>query len=72
MNAVRLAIVLALTVAAAVAANVALLSLSSGSREPVGKLLPVASQAGTPTTPSTPVRSPSPPLSHGDEGEEDD
>ena len=65
----RLALVVALVVTAAVAANVALLSLSSGAREPVGKLMPVAAQEETGAIPSPPIP---PPPQRAHEGEEED
>jgi hypothetical protein len=58
MSALRLAVVLGLAVAAAVVANVALLSLSGGRHEEVGKLTPVASirpSSENPTTTESPM-----------------
>jgi hypothetical protein len=53
---IRIALVLAVVVAAAIAANVALLSVAAGSHERVGQLSPVL--AGSPTS-TPPVASPS-------------
>jgi hypothetical protein len=48
---IRIALVLAVVVAAAIAANVALLSVASGSHERVGELSPVLSISGSDSPP---------------------
>ena len=51
MSAIRVGLVLVLTVAATVAANVALLGVATGSTEPVGKLTPRAELVPPPAPP---------------------
>jgi hypothetical protein len=54
-------LVLAAVVVAAIAANVALLSLATSNRDPVGRLSPVVAVQRAPTKPATPRPVPSRP-----------
>ncbi len=56
----RLGLLLAAVVAAAIAANIALLSVATGSHEPVGRLSPVVANAASSTPLPRPRKSPSP------------
>ena len=61
VNALRIGVVLVLALAAAVAANIALLGVASGPKDPVGRLSPraglvhVPAGSATVTVPSRPV-----------------
>lgn len=56
----RLGVLLAAVVVAAIAANIALLSVATGSREPVGRLSPVVANAVRNAPLPQPRKSPSP------------
>ena len=58
MNALRVGLVLVVALAAAVAANVALLGVASGPRDPVGRLSPRAGLVRLQTTATTRPSSP--------------
>jgi hypothetical protein len=67
VSVLRIGLVVAIVVAAAIAANVALLSLATGSREPVGRLSPVvAVSRGAPAypAPSAPAKTQTEPPDH--------
>ena len=75
---IRIVLVLAVVVAAAIAANVALLSVASGSHERVGELSPVLS-ISAPGSPPTAIRpdvsrpgKPTDPTGAGEDEVEDD
>jgi hypothetical protein len=81
MTILRIGLVLALAVAAAIVANVALLGIASGAHEPVGKLRLSTVVASTPSQPApapTATTTPSPtptapaPHDHGAGESEDD
>ena len=73
MSMLRVGLVLVLALAAAVAANIVLLNVATGPKDPVGKLSPTAGlvhvpAAGTPATSGTPRGSETTTTRHGDDG----
>jgi hypothetical protein len=73
MTLVRIALALAVAVSAVIAANVVLLGIANGSREPVGNLRPAAVVHPTTTPPAATVPAPAPPASQShDAGESQD
>jgi hypothetical protein len=71
MTFLRIGLVLALAVAAAIVANIVLLRIASGAHEPVGNLRPATFADTTPTKPTVPA-TPTPTLPDHDETEPDD
>ena len=72
MSMFRVGLVLVLALAAAVAANIVLLNVATGPKDPVGKLSPTAGlvhvPAATPATPGTPRPSETTTTRPGDDG----
>ena len=73
MSSLRIGLVLALAVAAAVVANLVLLGVATGSGEPVGRLSPRPGPAATlrPPAPRTTATPPSTGGGHRDSNEDD-
>jgi hypothetical protein len=69
---VRIGLVVAAVVAAAIAINVALLSLATGNHDPVGRLSPVVAVQPAPAQPIRPPASPPiPPQTEPSDGADD-
>ncbi len=69
---VRLGLLLAAVVVAAIAANIALLSVATGRHDPVGTLSPIVAVGGGSSSPPSVVQPSPPPATTDDHGEPDD